>query len=95
MVFATLVEMDRQLFQHALALTERRIAEVEKHIERQREVLANLSDAERDETETFRVAVQVMDGLQYTFERLVRQRKWIGAELSLCDRAPRSRRRPG
>jgi hypothetical protein len=64
-----------------LALIARRIAELESHIERQRQILADLEKAKRSNSEIAEIVRETLRILGLNLERQVRDRKRTRARM--------------
>lgn len=72
----------REIFERQLAVTERRLGELEHHVARQRNVIAALEAAGRGHSETAEIARDLLRNMEFNVRRELgeraRLRAWLG-----------------
>jgi len=79
---------NREVFERQLALTERRISELEHHIARQRGVIASLESAGRGGSETAEIARDLLRTMEFNVRRELGDRRRLRAALGLSEEQP-------
>ena len=74
---------NREVFERQLALTERRIGELEHHIACQRSVIASLESAGRGSSETAEIARDVLRTMEFNVRRELADRTRLHVVLGL------------
>lgn len=73
--------LDRDLLERLLARTMRRIGELERHIERQRQIVAEFDASNHGHGESGDIARDLLQALELNLRREINHRKRLSAQL--------------